>query len=132
MTWLIGEAAEKTGLSVDTLRYYERIGLLPPPARDSGGRRLYREQDVARLQFIQRAQAVGFSLEEISQLLRFREDPAGSSHAVRELAAAKYQAVRDQMAVLRKVEAELNLLISLCRGDNEHCPILKHLDQSTG
>lgn len=129
MTWAIGEMSEMTGLSADTLRYYERIGLLPAPARNPGGRRVYRERDLGRIRFIQRAQAIGFSLEEIGQLLRFREDPTGSSRAVRELAVRKHKAVREQMGLLRRMEAELGLLTSICRGDSDHCPILDHLEE---
>jgi len=129
MAWSIGVMTEMTGLSADTLRYYERIGLVPAPARSSGGRRGYRERDLGRIQFIQRAQAIGFSLDEIGRLLRFREDPTGSSQAVRELAARKHQAVREQMALIQRMEAELDLLTSICRGDGDHCPILEHLEE---
>lgn len=129
MAWSIGAMTEMTGLSTDTLRYYERIGLLPAPERSSGGRRMYRERDRDRIRFIQRAQAIGFSLDEIGQLLRFREDPTGSSRAVRELAVRKHQAVREQMELLRRMEAELDLLTSICRGDSDQCPILDHLEE---
>ena len=128
MAWSIGAMTEMMGLSADTLRYYERIGLLPAPARDSGGRRVYRKRDLRRIRFIQHAQAIGFSLDEIGQLLRFREDPTGSSRDVRELAARKHQAVREQMELLQRMEAELDLLTSICRGDGDHCPILEHLE----
>ena len=129
MAWSIGEMTEMTGLSADTLRYYERIELLPAPARSSGGRRIYRERDLGRVRFIQHAQAIGFSLDEVGQLLRFREDPTGSSRAVRELAARKHQAVREQMELLQRMEAELDLLTSICRGDSDHCPILERLEE---
>lgn len=79
MAWSIGEMTEMTGLSADTLRYYERIELLPAPARSSGGRRIYRERDLGRVRFIQHAQAIGFSLDEVGQLLRFREDPTAAA-----------------------------------------------------
>src|SRR5699024_1264225 len=129
MAWSIGAMTEMTGLSADALRYYERIGLLPAPARSSGGRRVYRERDLGRIRFTQHAQAIGFSLDEVGQLLRFREDPTGSSRAVRELAACKHQAVREQMELLQRMEAELDLLTSICRGDGNHCPILEHLEE---
>lgn len=129
MAWSIGETAARTGLSADTLRYYERIRLLPPPQRSQGGQRIYREQDLDRLHFIQRAQAVGFTLEEIRRLLSFREDPADSNRAVRELAMKKHRAVQEQMALLEKMEGELALLISICRGQGDTCPILEHLEQ---
>ena len=128
MARTIGEAAALLGMSEDTLRYYERIRLLPAPARTPGGRRIYRDADLGRLRFIQRAQAVGFSLEEINQLLRFRENPARSSRAVRALAARKHAAVQGQLTLLQQIETELALLISICRGDAASCPILESLD----
>ena len=69
----IRQAARETGLSNDTLRYYERIGLLGPVARNNGGQRRYRDTDIARLRFVKRAQAMDFSLEEIGQLLKLRD-----------------------------------------------------------
>jgi DNA-binding transcriptional MerR regulator len=130
IAWTIGEAVERSGLTADTLRYYERIGLLPPPGRSPGGRRIYRERDLARLRFIRHAQAVGFSLDEIRDLLRFREVRAGSGRAVRELAGRKHQAVREQMELLQRMESELALLISICTGDRDACPILERLEKS--
>lgn len=129
MTYSIGEVAANTGFSADTLRYYERIGLLPPPGRSPGGRRIYRERDLNRLRFIRHAQAVGFTLAEIAQLLRFRENPAGSQSAVRDVAVRKRREIMQKMELLSKMEAELNLLISVCRGEGDRCPILEHLAQ---
>lgn len=128
MSLSISEAAGRTGLSADTLRYYERIQLLPAPARTSGGQRTYDDRDIARLRFIGRAKAIGFSLSEIGELLKFREDPAGSSRAVRELAAKKHADVAEQLADLQAVENELALLLDICRGDAGCCPILQRLD----
>lgn len=130
MVRTIGEAAAEIGLSADTLRYYEKIHLLPAPGRTAGGKRLYRDQDIARLRFIQRAQSVGFSLAEIGKLLRFRENPAKSRRSVRELAAKKHAEVKQQIALLHTVEAELALLLEMCRGESDTCPILTKLDGS--
>jgi MerR family copper efflux transcriptional regulator len=124
----ISEAAEETGFSSDTLRYYEKIRLLPPPGRTAGGKRVYRDRDIARLRFIRRAQSVGFSLNEITQLLRFRENPAKSGRFVRELAANKYAHVKEQLELLKSMEAELALLLRICSGDADTCPILETLD----
>lgn len=126
----IGETSERSGLSADTLRYYERIDLLPSPARSPGGHRIYYEQDLERLRFIIRAQAVGFTLDEIGQLLRFREDPAGTCREVRELAAHKHSWVCERMDILEKMESELALLLSICSGDGKGCPIIDRLDQN--
>lgn len=125
----IGRAASALGLAPDTLRYYEKIGLLPRPSRTVGGRRLYAEKDLTRLRFVRRAQAIGFSLEEIRQLLRLRERPLKCSSGVRELAARKYEHLRQQRWEMQKMERELSLLLNLCAGDPDHCPILEELER---
>ncbi len=130
MSWRIGQVEQMTGLSADTLRYYERIGLLPPPQRSSGGSRIYRDCDLQRLRFIKRAQQVGFTLDEIGSLLGFREDPAGSCREVRQLAASKHQWITHRMRDLERMEAELALLLSICTGDQDGCPILEHLNET--
>jgi MerR family copper efflux transcriptional regulator len=127
---LIGAAAKELSLSQDTLRYYEKIGLVPRAYKDQGGRRVYSESDLARLRFVQRAQGVGFSLEEIGQLLKFREQPAGCSKKVRALAAVKRDAIEVQLQAMQKMHAELGELLHLCDGKAEHCPILKTLDRN--
>lgn len=121
-------AAETVGLSTDTLRYYEKIRLVPAPARAPGGQRAYTERDLARLRFVTRAQAIGFSLQEIRQLLKFRENPAKCSRAVRALAQRKLEAVQAQRQMLEQMHGELGLLLSLCTGASDHCPILDRLD----
>lgn len=131
MARTIGEVAAEIGMSADTLRYYEKIRLLPASSRTAGGKRLYHDQDIARLRFIQRAKSVGFSLAEISKLLQFRENPAKSSRAVRALAAKKHDHVKEQLKLLHTVEAELTLLLEICRGDPDTCPILTTLDGDT-
>lgn len=128
MALSISEASAGTGFTPDTLRYYERIRLMPPPGRTSGGKRVYLERDLARLRFIRRAQAVGFSLDEIRKLVRFREDPARSGRAVRKLAAAKYEQLTEKLESLQSMETELALLLSLCRGEPGSCPILEQLE----
>ncbi len=124
----IREAAQAVGLSTDTLRYYEKIRLVPPPARAPGGQRAYTEKDLARLRFVTRAQAIGFSLQEIRQLLKFRENPVKCSKAVRTLALRKCEAVQAQRQMLELMHRELTLLLNLCSGTADHCPILDKLD----
>lgn len=128
MTLRIREAAQTVGLSADTLRYYEKINLVPRPARAVGGQRSYSEKDLARLQFVTRAQALGFSLEEIRQLLRFRENPARCSKSVRALAQRKCDALSAQRQAIEQMQHELTLLLNLCSGTSDHCPILERLD----
>jgi DNA-binding transcriptional MerR regulator len=124
----IGAAASAVGVSVDTLRYYEKIGLVPRPSRTAAGTRLYGEKDLARLRFVKRAQGIGFSLDEIAKLLRFREQPTKCSDAVRTLAGRKYEHLRAQRREIQKMEQELRLLLSLCRGSADECPILQELE----
>lgn len=124
----IGQASTALGLSQDTLRYYEKIGLVPKIPKDLSGRRSYSDEHLARLRFVQRAQGVGFSLEEIAQLLRLRAKPSKCSRAVRAMAQEKCDAMREQMQALQRMQDELGALLSLCDGKGEHCPILEGLD----
>ena len=124
----IGQASTALGLSQDTLRYYEKIGLVPKTPKDRSGRRSYSDGDLARLRFVQRAQGVGFSLGEIAQLLTLRSNPTKSSRTVRSMAQEKCQAMREQMEALKRMQDELNALLELCDGKGEHCPILEGLD----
>lgn len=127
MSLRIRDAALAVGLSADTLRYYERIRLLPPPARGAGGQRQYGDKDLARLRFARRAQGLGFTLQEIRQLLRFRDNPAGSSRQVRRLVQRKCESLSAQRLVIDNMHRELALLLNLCGGRGDHCPILEQL-----
>lgn len=132
MNYVIGEAARRLGLTADTLRYYEKIGLVPRIARKSSGHRLYDEADLARLRFVQHAQAVGFNLREIAALLRFRANPMKSGRAVRDLAAHKRDEIESKLETLKRLHSELSLLLGLCdcHGENEPCPILDRLESN--
>lgn len=125
----IGGAAATVGITPDTLRYYEKIGLVPRPARNAGGRRIYRDTDLARLRFVKRAQALGFSLHDIGRLLRLRENPVKCGKAVRALAQQKRDALLVQLREIQRMQRELSLLLNLCAGANDHCPILDELDK---
>ena len=127
-SWSIGELGARAEISADTLRYYEKIGLLPRPMRDAGGRRRYAEDDLARLHFIQRAQAMNFSLAEIRNLLRLRERPLQARTDARRMAAEKLAAVDTRLKSLRLLRNELRLLLNLCAGSKDDCPILASLD----
>jgi DNA-binding transcriptional MerR regulator len=124
----IGQASTALGLSQDTLRYYEKIGLVPKIPKDQSGHRSYTDDHLVRLRFVQRAQGVGFSLEEIAQLLKLRASPTRSSRTVRAMAQEKCQAMRKQMEALQRMQDELGTLLNLCDGKSEHCPILEGLD----
>ena len=124
----IGELARESGLKPDTLRYYERIGLLPRVARDAGGRRRYQEADCSRLRFILRARAMDFSLEEIAALLQMREEPQRARAEVRALTRRKLEQVERRLESLDLLRRELQLLLSLCRASEEGCPIIEQLE----
>lgn len=124
----IGEAAQRMGLSIDTLRYYEKISLLQRIARDSGGRRRYVPEDLSRLRFIQRAQRCNFSLDEIRQLLEFKGCRDVARPEVAQLTEHKLQEIRHRMADLDKLQQELSRLLDLCRGSDQGCPIIDGLD----
>ena len=126
----IGEIAALTSLSADTLRYYEKIKLLPPINRTASGVRLYDQRDLSRLRFILRAKSMNFSLEEIARLLEMREDPQHARDEVRELTHQKLQEVESHMQALETLRRELTLLINLCHDSDEGCPIIDGLDNA--
>lgn len=129
----IGETARISGFSPDTLRYYEKIGLLPPVAHNAAGRRNYTEEDLSRLAFIRRARAAHFTLAEIKDLLQMRDSRRPPRRAVQTLTETKVEALRTQLEELRHLHNELVLLLNLCRGEeSERCPIIAHFEEREG
>lgn len=127
----IGELSKRLGLSADTLRYYEKIRLLPRVARNGAGQRLYGEKDISRLKFIQRAQRMNFSLAEIGQLLEMRENPQKARAKVRKLTQKKLADIAQHLDDLTTLRSELQLLVNLCRGAEEGCPIIEGIDRES-
>ncbi len=125
----IGEVAESLQISADTLRYYEKIKLMPKVHRNGAGVRFYSDKDLSRLRFIKRAQKMGFSLDEITQLLKFRESPQKARPKVRELAHHKLNEIEHHLTELTTLRDELRLLTNLCGASAEGCPILDAFDQ---
>ena len=118
----IGRLAESAGVGVETIRYYERRGLLPPPPRTASGYRQYSEEEVRRLALIRRAKDLGFTLTEILELL---DGDDGGAAGVRRAAVAKLAAVEGEMAALAAVRARLAGLVATCDGgDDEGCASL--------
>ncbi len=125
----IRQASEQTGLSADTLRYYEKLGLIGPVPRTPTGQRRYGERDMSRLHFILRARRMSFSLEEIAQLLQLRDRPLAVCQEVRQLTHAKLEQIRSTMKELSLLQNELELLLNLCPGQGEGpCPIIEQLE----
>jgi MerR family copper efflux transcriptional regulator len=125
----IGRVAQSAGVAIDTIRFYEREGLLPEPKRRPSGYREYDIGTVSRLRFIRRAKDLGFTLEEIRELLALSADRHGGVEGVRERAATRLRAIEDRIAELQRVRDGLAELVEACPGHGapEDCPILKAL-----
>lgn len=123
----IGAFAKATGVGVETIRYYQQRGLLPTPDRPYGGIRRYGSADVARVKFVKAAQKLGFSLDEVAQLLKL-EDGTHCSEAA-ELAALRLADVRSRLADLTRMEAVLSKLVGECHAHqgNVSCPLVAAL-----
>jgi MerR family transcriptional regulator, copper efflux regulator len=123
----IGELAKRAGVGVDTVRYYERSGLLSPHTRLASGYRRYRDLEVVRLRFIRRAQALGFSLKEVKALLKLSAQ--SNVEQVKRSAQEKLSDVDRRIAELQRVREGLAKLIAQCPGHGraEDCPILRAL-----
>ena len=124
----IGILARQAGVNVETIRYYQRRGLVPEPAKPLGGTRSYAPEHVQRLRFIKRAQQLGFSLEEVAELLSLEDGL--HCHEVEELAGQKLATVRDRIAQLRTIESSLAALIGKCRHNKGkvRCPLISALE----
>jgi MerR family mercuric resistance operon transcriptional regulator len=129
-TLTIGELARRAGVGVETVRFYERQGLLSEPARKESGYRQYQDDVVARLRFIRRAKELGFSLKEIKELLALRVDPDTTCAEVRRRAEGKVIDVEGKIVALQKIKKALKKLTAACsgRGPTSECPILDALD----
>lgn len=127
MSCTIGEMSRRSGHTPDTLRYYERIGLLKPVPRDNGGRRRYGRAELERLAFIGRARKMNFSLAEIGDLLELRDRPGNNRQRVSRLAASKLETIDEHIRELTYLRHELELLLNLCAGSSDGCPILEAL-----
>lgn len=126
----IGQVARQAGVGVETVRFYERKGLLNEPARRPSGYRQYEEDVVARLRFIRRAKELGFTLNEIKELLSLRLDPSTSCADVKSRAQAKIADIEERIRTLQRMKKALADLTKACsgRGPISECPILDALD----
>ena len=122
----IGKLASAAEVRIDTVRFYERAGLLKRPQRTPAGYRLYAESDIARLRFIRRAKALGFSLEEIAELLRLN-DGGGRRSAVRAVAKQRLNEIEQKLSELSRMRDTLRHLVHECHGDGSiaGCPIIE-------
>ena len=133
----IGQVSQRTGLSIDAIRFYEKSGLLQRPARTQGGYRLYEDREIADLEFIQKAQQLGFSLSEIRELFSIQRHPHNGCEHVRDLIAQKLIIVKAKIAELQAIEIELARALRQCRTalrkPAQHpdcCPVLEAIARS--
>jgi Cu(I)-responsive transcriptional regulator len=124
----IGTAARRSGITVKMIRYYEAIGLIAPAGRSAGNYRTYDGRDISRLEFIKRARGLGFSLEEIRQLLALWDDSGRASAEVKSLVMTHIAELDSRIAALKSMRRTLAHLAERCDGDDRpDCPIIDDL-----
>lgn len=128
----IGKVAKESGVGVETVRFYEREGLLQQPARKLSGYRQYEPEAIIRLRFIKNAQRLGFTLREIKELLALRIDPGATRAQVRQQAIAKIEDIDQRIEELKRMKRALAPLIRACdgKGTVKGCPILEGIDNA--
>ena len=128
-TLTIGELSELAAVNIETIRYYERIKMLPAPPRTSGGRRIYDATHLRLLAFIRRSRELGFTLDEIRALIRLGSPEKASCRQVRDIASHHVDDIRAKIADLRKLERLLAKTVAQCTGTMApDCPVLNILD----
>jgi len=127
----IGKLAKNVGIGAGTLRYYEQLGLLPPAQRTASGYRVYGAAAATRLRFIRRAQALGFSLEEVAELLALSDNPRARARDVKRVTQAKIADIAQRIDALERMKQGLATLEANCSGHGHtgECPILAALNQ---
>lgn len=123
----IGRLARAANCRTETVHYYERIGLMPAPARSAGGHRIYDEGHARRLRFIRRCRELGFGIEQIRRLLGYVDEPDHSCGEVRAVASAQAREVEAKIADLKRLKRALDTMVGQCQGENypaAECPII--------
>jgi MerR family mercuric resistance operon transcriptional regulator len=126
----IGQIAKQTGVTVETVRFYEKQGLIATPERSESGYRQYPEDTLKRVRFIQRAKEAGFTLKDIGELLALRQEPGTSCSDIKLRATRKIEEVDQKMQELKRIRDALGRMIMKCsgRGSLTDCPILEELE----
>ena len=126
----IGQVARRAGVGVETIRFYERKGLIDEPPRKASGYRQYKDEDISRLTFIQQAKTLGFSLNEIGDLLSLRAKPGTTSREIKQMTEAKLADIESKIKMLKRMQRTLKKLVEKCpgKGPTSKCPILETLD----
>lgn len=130
----IGKVAKKAGLGIETVRFYEREGLIKPPARTEANYRIYPQRDILRLRFIKRAKNLGFTLREIKELLSLQHDSTATKADVKLQTEAKIEAIELKILDLTRIKEILETLEESCdgHGPTSDCPILDALETGHG
>jgi Cu(I)-responsive transcriptional regulator len=130
----IGKVAKETGLGAETVRYYEREGLITPAGRTESNYRTYQQEDIARLLFIKHAKNLGFTLKEIKELLALRHNPSADKEDVRRQTEAKLARINQKILHLSRIKEILETLDERCtgHGPTSECPILAALESGEG
>ena len=124
----IGELSRRTGCNIETIRYYERIGLMPAPPRTDGGHRSYASEHVQRLRFIRRSRELGFGLDAIRRLIALSEPGIQGCREVRDMAREHVASIDARIADLQRLRGVLQQAASDCReGETVRCPIIEEL-----
>lgn len=127
----IGYLAKEAGVHIETIRYYERRGIIARPDKPSSGYRLYPSEMVARIRFVKNAQELGFSLKEIGELLELRVDPDSTCEDIRQQAEVKIEDISEKIRILQRMKNSLAKLINACDTNavTAECPILGALEE---
>ena len=130
----VGQLAKRSRVNLETIRYYEKQGLLPKPPRLQSGYRAFPIESVKHIRFIKQAQELGFSLKEVKELLALRINPNSTGADVRKRAEAKLADIESKMKTLKTIKKELTELMASCNGKSsiENCPIMKSLNSERG
>lgn len=130
--WTRARLAALAGVNLETIRFYEQRKLLPVPERTPAGYRIYRQEHLMRLKFIRKAQALGFTLDEIRELLLLRSQTGRSSKRVKDLAEQKIADIKHKIRALERMQKALKLISKSCdgTGTTDSCPILMALDDN--
>ena len=129
-SYTIGKLAKKVNCKVETVHYYEKIGLMPEPPRTNGGHRIYDLNHIKRLNYIRRSRELGFSIEQIRSLLKFIDEPNHQCGEIKSIAILQAHDVQRKINDLKKLQIALNEMIGSCKGDDltlDKCPIIDAL-----
>ncbi len=122
--YAIGETAEKSGVKTETIRFYERSGIVPSPKRSSNGQRIYQEEDISRLSFIRRCRDHGFSLPQAKEMLELASNETIPCEEVRAIAKSNLDDINQKIIELQTISAILSSLVIECENSVGDCPIV--------